>query len=117
MAIKPYMKDGKKLYLVEVKMRDQDGKQIYRCRQGITSDRKATEVCFELRKELEAYINRKPVQSWKAWLEKCLISLKKQYQPSTYYCYEKSLNRYVSPIWEDNDISQITQDDVRDLIF
>ncbi len=117
MAIKPYIKDGKKLYLVEVKMRDQDGKQIYRCRYGITSERKADEAAFELRKELEAFINKKPVHSWKAWLQKCLISLKKQYQPSTYYCYEKCLNRYVLPIWEEKDITKITQDDVRDLIF
>ena len=117
MAIKPYMKHGKKMYLVEVKMRDRDGKQIFRCRQGITSERKAEDAAFELRKELELLINKKPILSWKAWLEKCLVSLKKQYQPSTYYSYEKCLNKYVQSVWDGKDITTITQDDVRELIF
>jgi len=111
------MKHGKKMYLVEVKMRDRDGKQIYRSKHGIESQRKADEVLFEVKKEVEAFINKKPVLSWKAWLEKCLISLKKQFQPSTYYNYEKCLNRYVNGAWENKDITKITQDDIRELIL
>ena len=117
MAIKPYTKNGKKFFLVEVKMRNRDGKQIFRSRQGLTSERKAEEALFELKKEIESFINQKPALSWKNWLDRCLASLKKQYQPSTYYCYEKCLNRYVLPVWESKDIQNITQDDVRELIF
>lgn len=43
--------------------------------------------------------------------------MKKQYQPSTYYCYEKCLNKYVLAVWESKDVQRITQDDVRELIF
>ena len=39
-----------KLFLVEVKMRNRDGKQIYRSRQGFTSARRAAEAEFELKK-------------------------------------------------------------------
>ncbi len=50
MSIKPYCASGKKLFLVEVKMRNRDGKQIYRSRQGFTSARRAAEAEFELKK-------------------------------------------------------------------
>ena len=53
MAIKSYIKDGKKYFKVEVKMRDSFGKQVYRCRQGLFSERKAEEAEFQLKKEIE----------------------------------------------------------------
>lgn len=117
MAIKPYFVDGKKLFLVEVKMRNREGKQIFRSRQGITSERKAIDAEFELKKLVESIVNQKPVLSWTNWVAKCLEALKKQYQPSTYYTYEKCLTRYVTKYWEEKDIQKITQDDVRELIF
>lgn len=117
MAIKPYFSNGKKFFLVEVKIRNREGKQIFRSRQGITSERKAIDAEFELKKLVESIVNQKPVLSWANWVTKCLEALKKQYQPSTYYTYEKCLTRYVSKIWESKDIQQITQDDVRVLIF
>lgn len=117
MAIKPYFVNGKKFFLVEVKKRDRDGKQIFRSRQGITSERKAAEADFELKQIVELVVSQKPALSWKTWLDKCLKALEKQYQPSTYYTYEKCLNRYVTPVWEAKDVRTLTQDDVRDLIF
>src|SRR5438128_658372 len=109
MAIKPYYVDGKKFFLVEVKMRNREGKQIFRSRQGFPSERKAIEAEFELKKLVEAIANQKPVLSWKGWLDRCLALLRKQYQPSTYYTYEKCLTRYVTPLWQDKDIQQLNQ--------
>lgn len=117
MAIKPYQLHGKRFFLVEVKMRNNEGTQIFRSRQGFTSIRKAEEAEFELKKLVESVVNQKPRLSWKVWLDKCLANLKKMYQPSTYYTYEKCLNRYVTPRWESKDIHSISQDDVRNLIY
>ncbi len=117
MAIKPYYLNGKKLLLVEVKMRNREGKQIFRSRQGFTSERKALEAEFELKKLVESIVNEKPILSWKTWFDRCLGILKKQYQPSTFYSYEKCLTRYVTPTWGQKDIHAITQDDVRELVY
>jgi integrase len=117
MAIKPYMKDGKKLFLVEVKMRNRDGKQIYRSRAGITSERKAEEALFELKKEVEAIATEKPILTWKYWFDKCLVTMRTEFATSTVYGYEKNLNRYVTPHWKDCDIRRITKADVHELIF
>lgn len=117
MAIKSYTKDGKKLFLVEVKARNQEGKQIYRSRQGITSERKAEDIDFELKKEVEALANLKPVLSWDKWLEIFLEAMKLRFRPSTLYSYDKCLKRYVSPIWKDKDLSLITKAEVHKLIF
>jgi integrase len=117
MAIKSYQKQGKRFFLVEVKTRGKEGKQIYRSRQGFTSIRKAEEAEFELKKIVESVASQKPLLSWKVWQEKCLMALSKIYQPSTYYTYEKCLNRYVMPVWETVDIQTLTQEEVRKLIY
>ena len=54
MAIKSYIKEGKKYFKVEVKSRDQFGRQVYRSKQGILSERKAEEEEFRLRKEIDS---------------------------------------------------------------
>jgi hypothetical protein len=117
MAIKSYHKDGKKYFFVEVKSRASDGRQLYRSRQGITSDRKAKDVEFDLKKEIEGLLNQKPVFSWEKWLSTFLEKVKLVFKPSTLYTYEKCLNRYVTPIWKDVDILKISRADVHKLIF
>lgn len=117
MAIKSYTKGGKKLFLVEVKVRNLEGKQIYRSRQGITSERKAEDIDFELKKKVEALANLKPVLSWDKWLEIFLEAMKLRFKPSTLYSYDKCLKRYVSPIWKDKDLTAITKADVYKLVF
>ena len=117
MAIKSYTKDEKKLFFVEVKARDLAGNQIYRSRQGITSERKAEDVEFELKKEVEALANQKPVLSWDKWLNIFLEAMKLRFKPSTLYSYDKCLKKHVSPIWKDRDLSSILKTDVYKLIF
>ena len=117
MGIKSYSKNGKKFFRVEVKMRSRDKQQVFRSRQGFASLRKAEEAEFELKKIVEAIVNQKPVISWKAWFDRCLDVLRKDYQPSTIYTIDKCMNRYVTPLWENKDLLAINQDDVRLLIF
>lgn len=116
MAIRSYMKDGKKLFFVEIKARDLEGKQIYRSRQGITSERKAEDVEFELKKEVEALANQKPILNWEKWLDIFLEAMKIRFKPSTLYSYDKCLKKHVSPIWKDRDISSIQKADVYKLV-
>ncbi len=117
MAIKNYTKSGKKLFLVEVKARDLEGTQIYRSRQGITSERKAEEIEFELKKEVEALANQKPILSWEKWLDIFLEAMKFRFKPSTLYSYDKCLKKHVSPLWKDFNLSSVTKADVYKLVF
>lgn len=116
-AIEEYLKNGKKHFRVKVKMRDRNGRQIFRSDQGHTSIRKAEEVEYEMKKALEAFINQKEALTWEIWFERALSALKNRYEPSTIYTYDKTIKRYVFPVWAKRDISKITQDDVRALIF
>lgn len=117
MAITSYMKEGKKLFLVEIKTRDRSGKQIYRSRQGITSERKALDAEFELRKEVELVVNKKPGTAWKAWFNEALNRMRHELRPSTVINYEAVLNKWATPLWSAKDIREITRTDVQELIY
>jgi integrase len=117
MAIKPYIKDGKKLFLVEVKVRDPNGKQLYRSRQGITSERKANDIEFELKKELESVAEGKPRTNWESWLEVCISRMKLEMKASTWINYQCMLKKWVIPHWKTKEMSDLTKSDVHTLIF
>jgi len=117
MAIKSYLKNGKKLFVVEVKGRDREGKQIYRSRQGITSERKAEDIEFELKKEIESIANQKPILSWNKWFLIFMEAMKLRFKPSTLYTYDKCLKKYVSPIWDEKELGTILKSDVHRLIY
>ncbi len=117
MAIKPYMKDGKKLFLVELKVRDHNGKQLYRSRQGITSERKAHDVEFELKKELESIATGKPRTNWESWLEVCISRMKLEMRASTWINYQCMLKKWVTPHWKTKELAGLTKSDIHSLIF
>jgi len=117
MAIKSYVKDGKKLFLVEVKIRASDGKQLYRSRQGITSERKAHDIEFEIKKELEAIASGKPRTTWEAWIDFCISSMKLDMRASTWINYECMLRKWTVPHWKEREVSSIVKSDVHSLIF
>ena len=117
MAIKSYIKDGKKLFMVEVKIRDQNGKQIYRSRQGITSDRKAQEAEFELKKEVECATKKISTHTWKSWYDVCMSQMRHEVKTSTLCNYEGILEKWVNPDWKYKELESITKSDVLNLVF
>ncbi|MBL7555102.1 MAG: site-specific integrase [Bdellovibrionaceae bacterium] len=117
MAIKSYLKDGKKLFMVEVKTRDQNGKQIYRSKQGITSERKAQEAEFELKKELELITKRISTHTWISWYEHCMSQMKHEVKVSTVSNYQSILEKWVNPEWKFKHLESITKADVYNLVF
>ena len=117
MAITSYIKNGKQLYAVKIKSRDQHGRQIYRSKFGITSERKANEAEFELKKEVERILSQKPQTIWKGWLEHCLATMKLQFRASTYIGYKGLLSKWVTPYWGQKELKDFTKSDVHTLIF
>lgn len=117
MGITSYQKNGTKNYLVQVKVRNKLGKQIYRSRQGIKSEREAEKVEFELKKEIERELDGKPRTSWVEWVNFSISRMKLELRVSTCINYEKSLGKWVNPIWEDREVSEITKSDVHAMVF
>lgn len=116
MAISSYIKDGKKLFKVEMKKRDALGKQIYRSRHGITSERKAEEAEFLLRKELDSIVHQGPSLLWPDWVKRCLEKMKINSAYSTVYGYEKNLNKWTFKLWAKKSISEISRNDVHEVL-
>lgn len=117
MAIKSYIKEGKKYFKVEVKSRDSFGKQVYRSKQGILSERKAEEEEFKLKKELDSIVVKGPSLFWVDWVKVCLNKMKTNSAPSTIYGYEKSLGKWTFKAWEYKTIREINRSDIHEVLY
>lgn len=111
------MKDGKKMYLAQVKTRDIGGKQILRTRQGIKTEREAERIEFELKKEVEAKVSGRAERDWVSWVSHCLNVMKLDKSPSTCINYEKNLGKWVNPIWTKRNLRDFTKSEVHKVIF
>ncbi len=111
------MKGGKTFFEVYVLVRDENGRKIQRRRRGLTSKRQAHQVEFELRREVDAIANQEPPRTWSAWLEECLRRMRMELKKSTVETYETRLRKWANPFWARKPLTEITQQDVRELIF
>jgi len=113
-AITKKEKNGQLSYEVFVKVRDSAGKQVALRRMGITSEREAKRVEFELMNMLHGH---KDKVTWANWVEKFLKRAKNEYLNSTYANYKLNLDKWVNPVWNNRFIDEITSSDVHSLIF
>lgn len=114
MAISKRMVNGELSYEVFVKVRDSAGKQVALRKRGITSEREAKRVEFELKTSLEGHRDKVP---WSNWIEHFLKRYKNEYRNSTFMNYKFNLDKWVNPVWKDRFIDEITSSDVHGLIF
>jgi hypothetical protein len=114
MAIKSYKKNGKILFRVWIKTRDSTGRQMTREKSGITSEKEARNIEFELRSELKG---RKQSYRWPKWLEYCLEKIRIEFRRSTLVGYETTIKKWTLPRWENSMIDEITSTDVHDLVY
>jgi len=114
MAISKKEKDGKISYEVFVKGRDSFGKQVGLRRMGISSEREAKRIEFELKSTLQ---NSKDKITWTNWTEHFLGRYKNEFSPSTYTNYKHNLGKWVTPLWKDKFLDEIAPSDVHFMIF
>lgn len=117
MAIRSYLEDGKKLFVVYVHGRDARGGRVQRKRKGIDSLQRAKTVEFELKHELARLRGEAVPYTWSEWLERCLDQMKMTYRPSTLISYEGRLAKWITPKWGEVELSKITKSNVYDTIF
>ena len=117
MAIRNYNEDGKKLYEVYINGLDAQGVRVQKKRKGIESLRRAESVEFELKREMAQLKERKASYRWNEWFEECLRRMKFDKRPSTIQNYERMLNKWITPLWRERFIHEISKSDVYKLIF
>lgn len=117
MAIKSYIKDGKKYFKAEVKMRDSLGKQVYRCRQGFISERKAQDAEFQLRKEIESIAKQGSSLFWPEWVRVCLEKMKTTSAYSTVYAYERNLFKWTFKGWAKKSLIELSRSDIHEVVY
>lgn len=114
MAISKKIVNGKVVYDVFVKTRDNTGKQISSRRRGVSSEREAKRIEFELKNKLEGYKEKMP---WSKWAELVLERYRVEFRYSTFVNYKGHLEKWINPIWKDRFLDEITTSDVHSIIF
>jgi integrase len=114
MAISKKIVNGKVVYDVFVKGRDNTGKQIGLRRRSIPNEREAKRIEFELKTELNLTSSK---MNWKKWSDHFLERYRVEYTNSTYTNYKVTLEKWVNPIWKDRFIEDITPSDVHQMVF
>lgn len=117
MAIRTYIKNGKKFFEVYVNGFDAADRRVQQKKSGLETLRKAELVEFELKRKLAQLKEDKVHPTWDEWLAECLQLMKVAYRPSTLYSVEKTLTKWVKGRWDKRDLSSITRLDVHEFIF
>jgi len=114
MAIRKKVINGKIIYDVFVKIRNEQGKQISKRRRNVTSEREAKRVEYELRSSLDKKRSR---VLWDHWVEECLERFRLQYRHSTWFNYQKTVYKRINPHFKSKFLDEITPANIHDLIF
>lgn len=114
MAISKKLVNGKVVYDVFVKGRDNTGKQVGLRRRSIASEREAKRIEFQLQTELEGF---KSKVTWQKWVDHFLDRYKVEYRNSTFMNYKFNLEKWVNPVWKTRFIDEIHPSDVHSIIY
>ncbi len=117
MAIRHYIKNGKKLYEAYINGYSARGTRVQRKRKGIETLRRAEQIEFELKRELALLKEEKVAPYFDEWLSEALHIMKLNYRLSTHYTYEKTINKWISNVWQGVELKAITKADIHELVF
>jgi len=84
---------------------------------GIETLRKAETIEFELMRELAQLKEENVPFRWSEWLNVCLKRMKMTCQPSTVINYQTTLNKWITPLWKDLDLGDISREKVYKALF
>ncbi len=115
--ITKYETNGKIFYQVFVKGRDQNGKQVGRRRKGIASKRKADEIEYRLKKQIESATDRNSSWTWDRWHEECLQKMRLELKRSTLMGYDGDLKKWLPCDWGERELTRFERKDIFELIY
>ena len=116
--IKSYSKNGKKLYEVEVRLRDSRRRQHCRRQKGITTERRAREIEFQIKSELHKLTKGQYLKwTWKDWQQECLKRMKLFLKKSTIINYDVQLKKWIPKEFSEKFLEDIKVHDVHEILF
>ena len=110
-------KSGKKLWRVRVCTKDENRKQHSRYKAGITSERKAKDLEYQFKKELEEKLSNGSIWNWKSWHEECLRRMRYTHKNGTIESYDGGLKKWLPKSWSDKSLTDFSTEDVYDWLF
>ena len=114
--IRKYTEDGKTFYEVQVFTKDQNRKQRQKYKKGITSEREAKRIEFELKHELHSEIERESKWTWAKWHEEAIRKMRLSLSPSTILQYDGRLKKWIPEDWKNKLLTEFKDADVHALI-
>ena len=122
-CIKNYTHGGKSYMEVIVQKRDKKGNKKKRTSRFTKSGKRisslsaAESVKTQLRAELDELIGNRSVYTWSQWQKKALEDMRREgFKESTVQNYERILNKWIDPYWQEKSLSSFTRDDVYEFI-
>lgn len=110
------MKDNKKYFEVFVNERDQNKKLIGKRKRGISTEREAKQIEFQLKTELKDLTSRTPVWTWENWTTEVLRRVKIKFKNATHLSYESYIKNWVPDSWSKLKITEIQSDEIYKVI-
>lgn len=114
--IKHYFENNKKYFEVHVAVRNKFKKIISRKKSGITSEREAKQVEFQLKTELNRIVSIDSIWTWSKWSEEVLRRVRIKFKKATVINYEAYLKNWIPASWCNILISEINTDDIYNVI-
>ncbi len=114
--IKSYIKSGRKFYEVFVSERDREDKQVSKRKRGLTSEREAKQVEFELKSELRQLCSSVPSWKWGNWKTEILSRVEMKFKKATLQNYESYIKKWVPKKWDNLSLNQITSKEIYEAI-
>ncbi|MCM0606571.1 MAG: hypothetical protein KA715_10815 [Xanthomonadaceae bacterium] len=117
MAINKYLENDTLYYRVYVNGIDSRGRRFQKKLSKIETLAKAKKIEFEFKRDLALKKEEKVPYRWHEWFARCVRYMKLEFKPSTIYNYETQIKKWISPHWDQREISSITKFDVHEMIF
>jgi len=106
------------MYEVFVKQTDIHGKQVARRKRRITSERLAKDAEYQLRKDLDQFLdNDQASWLWKDWLLECIGRMKFERKESTLLGYTKTLAKCLPKDWDQREIASFSKAEIFEFTF
>ena len=110
-------KEGKKCYTVYCDGIDSRGNRIQLRRRGLSTEREAKAVEFELRRQIANKKDETPCYTWDEWFSICIERLKVEWKPSTVIEYVGKNTHWIRPFLKGKMLNEITPQDVHEVVY
>ena len=123
MSQKTYFHGNQKCYEISISRRDANGKRLRKKAKldhngrRIVSKQVADRIEYGLRKEVEKLCQQSSTLTWENWHNECLRRMRLTLLEGTVACYDGCLKKWLSTEWRQKNLTEITKNDVFELIF